>query len=76
MSVMTYACRTWEYEADAHLLKSQRLQDRVHRAIGNFDRLTPARELQVVFKIPYVYDYVSKLCRAQVEVILKHMAAP
>jgi hypothetical protein len=26
-SVMTYACPTWEYAADAHLLKLQRLQN-------------------------------------------------
>jgi hypothetical protein len=28
-SVMTYACPTWEYAADAHLLKLQSLQNRV-----------------------------------------------
>jgi hypothetical protein len=32
-SVMTYACPTWEYAADARLLKLQRLQNRVLRAI-------------------------------------------
>jgi hypothetical protein len=44
-SVMSYACLTWEYEADAHLLKLQRLQNRVLRAthIGNLDRRTPDR---------------------------------
>jgi hypothetical protein len=26
----------------------------------------------VVFKIPYVYDYITKLCRTQAEIILKH----
>jgi hypothetical protein len=25
-----------------------------------------------VFKIPYVYDYITKLCRRQAEVILNH----
>jgi hypothetical protein len=57
-SVRTYACATWEYAADAHLLKLQRLQNRVLRAVGNLDRCTPIRELQVAFKIPYVYDYM------------------
>jgi hypothetical protein len=28
-------------------------------------RPTPVLELQVAFKIPYVYDYVTKLCRTQ-----------
>jgi hypothetical protein len=26
----------------------------------------------MVFKIPYVYDYIGKLCRTQAEVILNH----
>jgi hypothetical protein len=59
-SVMTYACPTWEYAADAHLMKLQRLQNRVLRAIGNLHRCTPVRELHVAFKIPYVYDYIIK----------------
>jgi hypothetical protein len=49
-SVMTHACPTWEYVADAHLLKLQRLQNRAPRAIGNSYRCTPVRELQVVSK--------------------------
>jgi hypothetical protein len=71
-SVKTYACPTWEYAADAQLLKLQRLQNRVLRAIGNLDRRTLVREMCVAFKIPYVYDYITKLCRAQAEVILNH----
>jgi hypothetical protein len=26
----------------------------------------------VVFKIPYVYDYITKSCRTQAQVILNH----
>jgi hypothetical protein len=32
-----------------------------------FNRLT---ELHVAFKIAYIYDYITKLCRTQAEVIL------
>jgi hypothetical protein len=32
-SVMTYACPFWEIEADTHLLKLQRLQNKVLRTI-------------------------------------------
>jgi hypothetical protein len=71
-SVMTYACPTWEYAADAHLSKLQRLQNRVLRAIGNLDRRTLVLEMHVAFKIPYVYDYITKLCWTQAEVILNH----
>jgi hypothetical protein len=27
----------------------------------------------MAFKIPYVYDYITKLCRTQAEVILNHV---
>jgi hypothetical protein len=50
----------------------QRLQNTVLRAIDNLDRNTPVRELHLAFKIPYVYDYITKLCRRQAEVILIH----
>jgi hypothetical protein len=33
-SVMTYACPAWEFAAEIHLLKLQRLQNRVLRTIG------------------------------------------
>jgi hypothetical protein len=72
-SFITYACLTWEYAADAHLLKLQRLQNRIFRYIINLDKCTPVRELHVAFKIPYVYDYITKLCRTQTELILNHV---
>jgi hypothetical protein len=50
-SVITYACPTWEYAADANFLKLQRLQNRVLRAFGNLDRSTPVRELRVKLKL-------------------------
>jgi hypothetical protein len=71
-SVMTYACPTWEYAADAHLLKLERLQNRVLRATGNLDRRTMVCEMHVAFKIPYACNYITKLCRTQAEVILDH----
>jgi hypothetical protein len=60
---MTYACPTWEFAAGTHLFKLPRLQNRVLRTIGNFPRRTQIRELHVAFKIPYVYDFITKLCR-------------
>jgi hypothetical protein len=53
-------------------MKLQRLQNRVLRATGNLDRSTPVRDLHLAFKIPYMYDYITKLCRRQAEVILNH----
>jgi hypothetical protein len=47
----------------------ERLQNKVIRIIGNFLRRTPVRDFHTAFNLPYVYDYVAKLCRQQAEVI-------
>jgi hypothetical protein len=62
---MVYACPTREYVADAHLLKLKTLQNRILRAVGNFDRHTPVRKMHMALKIPYVYDYITKSRRKQ-----------
>jgi hypothetical protein len=54
---MTYACPAWEFAANTHLLKLQRLQNKVLRTIGNFPRHTPVCELHKAFNIKYIYDY-------------------
>jgi hypothetical protein len=50
--VMTYACLAWEFAAESHLLKLQRLQNKVLCTIGNFPRRTSVRDVHVAFKIP------------------------
>jgi hypothetical protein len=69
---MTYACPAWEFAAQSHLLKLQRLLNRVLRAIGKSPRFTSVRDLHVAFHISHVYDYIMKLCRQQAEVIQNH----
>jgi hypothetical protein len=69
---MTYACPTWDFAADTHLMKLQCLQNKVLRTIGNFPRCTPVHELHKAFSIPYIYDYVTKLSMQQAEVIQNH----
>jgi hypothetical protein len=69
---MTYACPTWDFAEDTHLMKLQRLQNKVLRTNGNFPRRTPVRELHKAFSIPHIYDYITKLSRQQAEVILNH----
>jgi hypothetical protein len=68
-SVMKYACPAWEFAAECQLLKLQRLQNKVLRTIGNFLRHTSVRDMHKAFHIPYVYDYITKSCRQQPEVI-------
>jgi hypothetical protein len=42
--------------------------EQVLGAVGNHDRCTAFRELDAAFKIPYVCDCITKLCRTQAEV--------
>jgi hypothetical protein len=53
-SVMTNACPAWEFGAESHLLKLQRLYNRVLRTIGNFPRRTSVRDMHEAFQIPYI----------------------
>jgi hypothetical protein len=69
---MTYVCSAWEFAANTHLIKLQRLRNKVLHTIDNFPRATPVREMHMAFHFPYVYDYMPKLCRQQAEVILNH----
>jgi hypothetical protein len=66
---MPYASPALEFAAGIHLLKLQRLQNKVFRTIGNFPWHTPVRELHKAFNIPYIYDYITKLCKQQAKVI-------
>jgi hypothetical protein len=69
---MTCACPAWEFAAETYLLKLQRLQNKVLRTIGNLTRRTLVCEMHVAFQIPYVCDYITKLCRKQAEIIHNH----
>jgi hypothetical protein len=66
---MTCAFPAWEFAADNHLLKLQRLQNKVLSTTGNFSTRTPFRNLHMAFELSYIYDYITKLCRQQAEVI-------
>jgi hypothetical protein len=59
---MTYACPAWEFSVDIYLLKLQRL----------FPRRASVHDMHVALKIPYVYDFITKLCRQQAETIQNH----
>jgi hypothetical protein len=69
---MTYACPAWEFAAEIHLLKLQLLQNKVLRTIGNFPRRKSFRDMHVAFHVPHVYDYMTKVCRRQAEIIYNH----
>jgi hypothetical protein len=40
--------------------------------LTSFPRRTPVRDLHTAFSLTYVYDYITKLCRQQAEVIQNH----
>jgi hypothetical protein len=71
-SIMTYDCPVCEFAADTQLIKFQRLQDKVLRTIRKFSRNTTIRDMHISFQIPYVYDYITKLCMQQAQVIQHH----
>jgi len=71
-SMLTYFCPAWEFAADSHLVKLQRLQKRALHTIGNLPRPISIRDLHTSFKIPYLHDYVTQLCREQGSVIRTH----
>jgi hypothetical protein len=50
-TVITYACPAWELAADTHLLKLQRLQNKVLHTIGNFPVCTPVRDMHTAFNL-------------------------
>jgi hypothetical protein len=61
-SVLTYACPTWEFAANVHLLKLHCLQN------GSPQHLKFAK----AHSGPYVYDYMTELSGQQAEVIQNH----
>jgi hypothetical protein len=69
-SKMTYVCPVWECAVDNHLLKLQRLQNRVLRTIGNLPKCTQTCALHWIFQIPYVYNYI-KICRKSFKLTIR-----
>jgi hypothetical protein len=53
-------------------MKLQRLQNKVLRANGKFPMNTPILDMHISFQIPYVYDYITKLCSEQAQAIQHH----
>jgi hypothetical protein len=58
--------------ADTFLLKLQRLQNKVLPTIGKFPRCTQVFYFHTDLNLAYLYDYLTKLCRQQAEVIENH----
>jgi hypothetical protein len=58
--------------ADTYLFKLKRLENKFLHTIGSLPRFTPVSDLHTAFNLPYVYDYITKLCRQQAEVIQNH----
>jgi len=62
-SIMTYTYPSWEFMADIYLLKLQCLQNKVLYSTSNFPRCITTYELHVAFNIPYIYDFITTLCK-------------
>jgi hypothetical protein len=68
---MVYACPTWEYVADTHLLKPQLLQNRVLSAVASVDRCTLVCRMHMAYKSSY--SYIRELCRKQAELFQNYL---
>jgi hypothetical protein len=53
---MAYACSSWEFGAYTHVLKMQRLQNRVLQNTDKVPRNAPIHYAHMTLQIPYVYD--------------------
>jgi hypothetical protein len=62
---MTYVYPAWEFAADSLQVKLQRLQNKILGTTGTFTRHTLIRDLQMAFKLPYIYYYITKSCSQQ-----------
>jgi hypothetical protein len=52
-----------EFSADTHLLKLKHLQNKLLCTSDKSTRCTLVRELRMAFQVPYIYDYITKLCK-------------
>jgi hypothetical protein len=62
----------WEFVAHTHLLKLQRLQNKIHRIFGNFHRLIQTPVLHVAFSTQYLYVLIATFFNRQAEVVRYH----
>jgi hypothetical protein len=56
---MTFVFPAWEFVAKIHLLRLQRLENKVIHNIRNFPMRTRARDMHVAFYAKEVYYYVQ-----------------
>jgi hypothetical protein len=49
----------WEFAAESHLLKLQRLQNKVLRTTRKFPKRTSVRDMNKAFHMRYVYVYIT-----------------
>jgi hypothetical protein len=69
---MIYSCPAWELAAYTHLLKLQRMQNNVLSSTANFSKTHTSPRFAHGLHLLHVYDYITKLCRRQAEVIQNH----
>jgi hypothetical protein len=53
-------------------MKLQPLQNKVLRTTGKFPRIIQITDMHISFQIPYLFDYIIKLCGQQAQIIQRH----
>jgi hypothetical protein len=64
---MTSTCPAWNFAADMYMLKLQNIKNTFPHHWKLSKTHTGSR-----FVLPYIYNYTTKLCRQQAEVIQNH----
>jgi hypothetical protein len=62
---MIYVGPAWKFARGAYLSKLLSLQNNALRMFGEFPKNIRIHETHVAFEIPYVYDFITNLCRQQ-----------
>jgi hypothetical protein len=73
-SVMSYACLACKFKANTRLLKlcTALSKQRLATSLIIFPKCILVRKLHMAFRVTYIYDHITKLCRQQAKVIQNH----
>jgi hypothetical protein len=71
-SIITYSYLSWELVANTYVLKLQRLRNYRFSALSVIFQGARRSAMHTAFNLPSVYDYITKLCSQQAEIIQNH----
>jgi hypothetical protein len=70
MSKIPISIPAWEFAAETHILKFYACKTGFSAQLAIFQGAH--RDMHMALQIPYVYDYITKICRKQAKIIKNH----